>query len=100
MIRRPPRATRTDTLFSYTTRCRSDEAETGAAYDQAAASHLVRRAGVAAGAAEHDSQPMQQHREAARLVDEVERPAGQRRIFDHVLADGGDRKSTRLNSSH
>src|SRR3546814_5646118 len=27
MIRRPPRSTRTDTLFPYTTRCRSPEAE-------------------------------------------------------------------------
>src|SRR3546814_9080544 len=31
MIRRPPRSTRTDTLFPYTTLCRSSEMATGAA---------------------------------------------------------------------
>src|SRR3546814_11746934 len=33
MIRRPPRSTRTDTLFPYTTLCRSDRSRKGANHD-------------------------------------------------------------------
>src|SRR3546814_16698313 len=68
MIRRPPRSTRTDTLFPYTTLFRSAEA----------------------------------HRAEAARVDP---PARAREVVvlraPHlVLAHVGDRKSTRLNSSH
>src|SRR3546814_2945647 len=103
MIRRPPRSTRTDTLFPYTTLFRSSptaldprlsmkEAMTtnrrDAAVSEARATNRSLRSGV------------QQH-EAARQ-DKKESPAG----FPAGLAAPGhfpklrDRKSTRLNSSH
>src|SRR3546814_18641962 len=75
MIRRPPRSTRTDTLFPYTTLFRS-----GAAVGQAGD----------AGAAS----PHRRHREEGRHR--------QHRIFagEPPGNDRPDRKSTRLNSSH
>src|SRR3546814_16568060 len=90
MIRRPPRATRTDTLFPYTTLFRSE---------------------VEAGV---------EDREGARCAEHTERLAERRlhrsgdAVEVHVLVElqladpegvgeapeGEDRKSTRLNSSH
>src|SRR3546814_17641699 len=76
MIRRPPRSTRTDTLFPYTTLFRSlgFEGEANPAHSFDVTAHLVIRIG----------------REGSFEV-----------LFDH-LSDfrAGDRKSTRLNSSH
>src|SRR3546814_2790805 len=102
MIRRPPRSTRTDTLFPYTTLFRSlvDEAQrlleigiglAGEADDEIArqrdigthGAHLVKHAQIriAAVAAVHRLEDAA----AARL---------------HGQMEEGDRKSTRLNSSH
>src|SRR3546814_2259889 len=64
MIRRPPRSTRTDTLFPYTTLCRS----------LAAHRHIL------AGAAHDD---LRRAVEAQRLFDGI---ADQRRIVDQQLA--------------
>src|SRR3546814_14034730 len=73
-IRRPPRSTRTDTLFPYTTLFRS--------LDQRPA-HLERRRAVTGGHGDDDGSIP--HSQTA-----------------HAVADGldRDRKSTRLNSSH
>src|SRR3546814_18643507 len=105
MIRRPPRSTRTDTLFPYTTLFRS-----GAAHVEADQARLAQ----GCGAADH--------------ADDAPRGAGEDRIaavegggggeaaraFHELRVDAvpelgddlidivalGDRKSTRLNSSH
>src|SRR3546814_11528608 len=80
MIRRPPRSTRTDTLFPYTTLFRSHHA--GAAEGQHAAGH---GADLTVGGDPGDLG--QQHAVPAH---------GGRAVG---AGDGGDRKSTRLNSS-
>src|SRR3546814_12323603 len=83
MIRRPPRSTRTDTLFPYTTLFRSLRIER--------AEYQTADARVDDGAGAH-------HAGFERHV--------QRRISEPVIAKGlrrrahRDRKSTRLNSSH
>src|SRR3546814_11309373 len=74
MIRRPPRSTRTDTLFPYTTLFRS--------------------------AVEDRRRPVERHADHRQ---ERERPAERRgEHAEHEEGGGrlGDRKSTRLNSSH
>src|SRR3546814_20015549 len=73
MIRRPPRSTRTDTLFPYTTLFRS---------------------GVRMALAHHDAA----HRDKAQSPD-AELFGAENRGDDDV-APGLDRKSTRLNTSH
>src|SRR3546814_13936774 len=84
MIRRPPRSTRTDTLFPYTTLFRS---ETDAAHLLGA--ERIFEVGEA-GACKFE-----------RLVDMMMRGAARRH---EQVPDAGflrlDRKSTRLNSSH
>src|SRR3546814_14402422 len=80
MIRRPPRSTRTDTLFPYTTLFRSDLLQVGVLRGEAAL-----RGGID-----------QQHGLAAELRHRQRFAvnAGEAEVM------GGDRKSTRLNSSH
>src|SRR3546814_4221221 len=99
MIRRPPRSTRTDTLFPYTTLFRS-----------------LRRPAVIEPAADRADRHRQDHRHRQvdadadrewgqpklarppeQRVDEDEAHAGDRAIGQHRPVD---RKSTRLNSSH
>src|SRR3546814_15279491 len=99
MLRRPPRSTRTDTLFPYTTLFRSNRpvagATLGALRGGRLAEHLlplrrrpVPRDALAAAARDRELHPLRQ----ARL-----RPAaGGHRGAAYRL----DRKSTRLNSSH
>src|SRR3546814_982387 len=116
MIRRPPRSTRTDTLFPYTTLYRSvldcliDEILQRLAADQAFAEHRpvgdrraiqrkrhllqveaavagrIQRAGDAAGAGADD-----QVRLEALGIEQLEHAN---------VGETADRKSTRLNSSH
>src|SRR3546814_16649182 len=86
MILRPPRSTRTDTLFPYTTLVRS---------------HLQAVAGARGG--DHALADGEAHAvavEAARvgLVIEAADVGGEEALRRHDLQ--GDRKSTRLNSSH
>src|SRR3546814_15751017 len=71
MIRRPPRSTRTDTLFPYTTLFRSLA--------------LLAR---------------QQPRQFGRHIVEQLAGQAFRRLADQPLGGRSDRKSTRLNSSH
>src|SRR3546814_10986019 len=91
MIRRPPRSTRTDTLFPYTTLFRSH----GVAVPlQAFAVHHVLGPGRVA-----------EHGRVVRLADEgADRLQGRLRPAHEILVahleEVGDRTSTRLNSSH
>src|SRR3546814_11315770 len=102
MIRRPPRATRTDTLFPYTTLFRSDlldhipeprlrverylfEGLTGAVGDERGVDHAD--AIAAAGIEAH--RVLHQASEARQII-------GVPRYANHLA----DRKSTRLHSSH
>src|SRR3546814_12175328 len=93
MIRRPPRSTRTDTLFPYTTLFRSADAEL-TADDRL-------HAGVASGKREFESAEEitavgdgdRRHAVLGTELYEILRP-------DRALAQREDRKSTRLNSSH
>src|SRR3546814_20708378 len=79
MIRRPPRSTRTDTLFPYTTLFRSPR--------ENHAERIERRPGLDRAAADH-----------AALRKRPRAAAGGRARISN--GDAGDRKSTRLNSSH
>src|SRR3546814_13111325 len=87
MIRRPPRSTRTDTLFPYTTLFRSDVVRMG--HLQAVVEHLEL-------AADHANLARRQHLHQVVAVGVEEHQLHEAGI---VVADE-DRKSTRLNSSH
>src|SRR3546814_13277822 len=102
MIRRPPRFTRTDTLFPYTTLCRSSVAPRGRQMEQYSREDIAEiksrigqiqemlsvRSEERPVSAEGDPQTM--------LVEQVSFSLQTRRIRQDQL----DRKSTRLNSSH
>src|SRR3546814_18477615 len=112
MNRRPPRSTRTDTLFPYTTLFRSLAGDIGREQGAVIAVEIILGGSVgtdAAVAVEVDGDDAAAVRETdlaqrsspeigARTRDEIveggERPA---RLLGHRR---GDRKSTRLNSSH
>src|SRR3546814_1778279 len=106
MIRRPPRSTRTDTLFPYTTLFRSWAADSISNNNgrMTVADGATRQAilglrndpNVASlMAAEHASD------NKAALESALGRPVtGTDLYMAHFLGLGGDRKSTRLNSSH
>src|SRR3546814_1472000 len=123
MIRRPPRSTRTDTLFPYTTRFRSVVAAAEGALDQGAANsraegrqhHFDQLALAVARQLEQLVGGRPQARDRAQLGDGIRStdedqpvPALQAHVRGHgrmwsFLADQFeqvDRKSTRLNSSH
>src|SRR3546814_11066110 len=99
MIRRPPRSTRTDTLFPYTTLFRSDAVDIIARVVKPVAHLLPRQAAALGGAA------------GQRLVDDLKPLPGaaiggvkrDELIGELWLLERGafelDRKSTRLNSS-
>src|SRR3546814_7552852 len=113
MIRRPPRSTRTDTLFPYTTLFRSHLAEAPSTSNFPAAVNRNQTAEnrLEIGAHETgigDHRPEPRHiGKAADRFDEIEIALG---VLGHPFADLGhdmvrigiieDRKSTRLNSSH
>src|SRR3546814_4500481 len=112
MIRRPPRSTRTDTLFPYTTLFRSQPARDGRTQvDQdAEAQHPVQRVAIAGrqmrlAVAHHDLPTV----EIDQRLDEAggaqhQREAAEIRDAQGPRDDGEigktDRKSTRLNYSH
>src|SRR3546814_20823436 len=103
MIRRPPRSTRTDTLFPYTTLFRSfiEEADVDAEdprdLEQAPRRHAVDAAlvlvGLLVGHADHLR---------VLLLSEPQHCAALTDALADILLDAldRDRKSTRLNSSH
>src|SRR3546814_2910738 len=98
MVRRPPSSTRTDTLFPYTTRCRSSHELTDkvdlARYEQHTIEVVVDRLVVREGLERRLTDSLET---ALRLADGVAEVQLVRRDGDPV---GKDRKSTRLNSSH
>src|SRR3546814_5299511 len=105
MIRRPPRSTRTDTLFPYTTLFRS--VAVGA--DAAQVERREARAAVvhrAAGAGRHAGQIADQLLGIGRLTKPdfgLAHHLNGARLLEIGVLDarpGEDRKSTRLNSSH
>src|SRR3546814_17466815 len=79
MIRRPPRSTRTDTLFPYTTLFRSNDHV--AKHLLSLVAHLQRALSLALTRAAH-------------------RGEGAHALLIGLVQRLGDRKSTRLNSSH
>src|SRR3546814_14690239 len=99
MIRRPPRSTRTDTLFPYTTLFRSAGADHGRLADGGSggqdrqldrgAQELSRREGDLGDVSMSDLG----FTHIALVVQDIERSIA-------FYADYADRKSTRLNSSH
>src|SRR3546814_14634432 len=91
MIRRPPRSTRTDTLFPYTTLFRS-QFQALLAGVQAVGLEVFDQA---AQAGRRDTLGFE-HVEAQHLGLEAADPVHRRAFLDVR----GDRKSTRLNSSH
>src|SRR3546814_11869332 len=107
MIRRPPRSTRTDTLFPYTTLFRSVKVPPVATADPSVSSITVK--GMSASKASlfgETADPKARRRYAAALrgLDHrmavhlpADEPAGP---SDRPVQDVLDRKSTRLNSSH
>src|SRR3546814_12209712 len=100
MIRRPPRSTRTDTLFPYTTLFRSVEGGADQrmqldrlALDQLRLERLDAEAVQGRSAVQHD-RVLADH-----LLEDV--PDLRPLLLDHALGRlDGDPKSTRLNSSH
>src|SRR3546814_12734562 len=91
MVRRPPRSTRTDTLFPYTTLFRSR----GPAF--AARDCQLLGGSIDLGAKRAKGQPVPVHGATACRARE-RRNLG--RNLGHNLKSPRDRKSTRLNSSH
>src|SRR3546814_13456273 len=101
MIRRPPRSTRTDTLFPYTTLFRSvvvDPVNVQQLLDDArvvgavAAPHPPVVAGGAVGALEHHDEPADLHEEAVDRVQAALPPqdGGVRSILDAPTVDRSD----------
>src|SRR3546814_13448876 len=103
MIRRPPRSTRTDTLFPYTTLFRS-ERHTPKPKGQDASGKRQRHAaedqnGIAGGAKSAVEQQEDQ-RETGGDHDRQALPRRNQVLELPTPVDPVDRKSTRLNSSH
>src|SRR3546814_7530634 len=106
MIRRPPRSTRTDTLFPYTTLFRS-EPDRGDREDRGDEEALVHRAHDVLAAAEthkigaddrgDDADAAHQERQRHQRKQHIARTLPKQRDQHHR---GADRKSTRLNSSN
>src|SRR3546814_14224934 len=97
MIRRPPRSTRTDTLFPYPTLFRSNQC--------LFALHHIADRDVARGA--EDPAQLARADRAVHRIDDEDFPeiAGEFGVFAQPVDDVADRhmldrKSTRLNSSH
>src|SRR3546814_7182301 len=114
MIRRPPRSTRTDTLFPYTTPFRSREGRTIALVGPLADSRANMQGTWAVSARPEDSVTVLEglraaagdhsrvlHAKGANIVDEPNL-AARLNVFGATFAVDArrDRKSTRLNSSH
>src|SRR3546814_5030390 len=104
MIRRPPRSTRTDTLFPYTTLFRS-----GHRLDQGSGESQPLPAGVDGALGEQipvDGKPAQIDRRAEPAARDADGPGRDAQGSESGDAGRwpagfvGDRKSTRLNSSH
>src|SRR3546814_11404929 len=93
MIRRPPRSTRTYTLFPYTTLFRSPHQEFGERHrpDETEQGDDQRRLEIGGAAGANAEQQQEQHPVDVERVESEHPVLGARAL---------DRKSTRLNSSH
>src|SRR3546814_15840038 len=92
MIRRPPRSTRTDTLFPYTTLFRSEARQPAGRIGGGCVAED--REGLAAAAAPVDFAPVAGPAGFGH-------PVGAAKVVERVgVQPDVDRKSTRLNSSH
>src|SRR3546814_7759267 len=106
MIRRPPRSTRTDTLFPYTTLFRSPTgSKTAGGHPPLpeGAAALVTKAlkpgrDIARLAVGHRHRRHSAFRHQRRRV--AHEVGEERQMIGKTARDQGDRKSTRLNSSH
>src|SRR3546814_15236561 len=98
MIRRPPESTRTDTLFPYTTLFRSGEGMFGASQYRRALDEID---AVCARVARGDLSGRILHlRQYGTLAPTLARFNRMLDLTDAYIRESGDRKSTRLNSSH
>src|SRR3546814_16318381 len=99
MIRRPPRSTRTDTLFPYTTLFRSISGADATALDidpgQVPAA-LANRKAILGMRPEH----MRLRKPGIPVEIEMVEVLGSEQLIHGRIGDTQDRKSTRLNSSH
>src|SRR3546814_18573960 len=100
IIRRPPRSTRTDTLFPYTTRFRSDGLDRPAL----PASAMTGDAGKFGQRRQYVGDMREAVADAPRANARMARPGDDQRDAQPAFGRGEfiarDRKSTRLNSSH
>src|SRR3546814_10438329 len=98
MIRRPPRSTRTDTLFPYTTLFRSQRERQE--HLPAQTHQLV--VAVARHGGAHPDEDEQQDEDLQAKPDDARNPVERRDVEGRQPApeEQEDRKSTRLNSSH
>src|SRR3546814_16126200 len=100
MLQRPPRSTRTDTLFPYSTLCRS--IQEGLGVDRIEDVHALTFDDDSVGTIicletlEHVADPLRAVQEMHRVL----RPGGVLAISSLMFFPIQDRKSTRLNSSH
>src|SRR3546814_19919697 len=100
MIRRPPRSTRTDTLFPYTTLFRSNEVVAGTTQSGNWAADLVSEEGAAVAAFLEYLRPQTILGKFG--TDGIPGLTSLDFYTPYIIETGGgeDRKSTRLNSSH
>src|SRR3546814_14284244 len=102
MIRRPPRSTRTDTLFPYTTLFRSME-ELSIEVDANLAVTVLEEAGRLCAERLHPLNRPGDEQGSTLVNGAVQTPDGFAEAYREFVAAGWpaiDRKSTRLNSSH
>src|SRR3546814_20030200 len=100
MIRRPPRSTRTDTLFPYTPLFRSGRLLAVMRHALAVDDEIRYAGAVGAGGEvllEHEVGGVEEHRHRLQLLGLLADLRQRQRGRGEVI---GDRKSTRLNSSH
>src|SRR3546814_15329803 len=96
MIRRPPRSTRTDTLYPYTTLFRSPGGEAMASMAAEASAQPPSDPGLH----EQPEAEQQQGSEQDPAEQPLRQPAAHPAADLHAEQRRQDRKSTRLNSSH
>src|SRR3546814_15648466 len=103
MIRRPPRSTRTDTLFPYTTVFRSTDDGTDQPATSAAADADVNEVDVNEADVMLAQMMIPHHQQAIEMSDILlandAAMAEVATLAEEIKAAQGDRKSTRLNSS-
>src|SRR3546814_15791674 len=111
MIRPPPRSTRTDTLFPYTTLFRSEDAEARRTVElmrgkdveiaiQRLHVHGQPRHRLASVEQDLRAHTVRHIRRAPYIKDRAQHVRHMRQRYDLVPGGQQDRKSTRLNSSH